>query len=482
MTAAAQSSAVHTGPVHTETMQKPDIKTKVLTPRRSTDLALPDRMPQSTIRVVPPTRVRASVAWLMFIGFGLLGSLVVWASVSTLHSAVVASGLFRVVGDRLVVQHLEGGIINEILVKEGDVVQQGQTLLTLDAAAPRAAVDMLTNRLVSALSTDARLQAEFDQSTSLPVSEELASLLPLNRSFTAMLKAQTDLLASNSQIYDGQIDILNDRISQLTQQKAGVDVRVKTHETQLDLLREEIGTRNALLDRGLTTKSQVLSLLSNEAGLEGNIGVAQSQLQQIYQQIAEVEARKLQLRHDRLQAIAEDRQKINEDIFDIRQQLATAQDVVDRLVIRAPKDGRIVGLGINTQGSVIASGQKLMEIVPAETGYVIEVRLNPNDVNQVAEGGTARVRLTAYNARTTPLIDATVTALSADSLVGEMSGAPYFRAEVALNAAQVAALPDVEIVPGMPAQVMIATGTRTVTDYLIGPLVAGYDRALAESE
>ncbi len=453
-----------------------------LTRRQTADLAFADRMQLPALRIVPPTQVRGAVMGLFFIVFGVFGALIFWASVAPLQGAVVSSGLFRVVGDRLVVQHLEGGIIRDIAVREGDVVTKGQPLLVLDNTAAHAGVDMLTNRLVAALSTEARLQAEFEQSETLPLSAELSRLLALNPSFAAMVQTQSDLLQSNARIYAGQMQILDDRIAQLDQQKAGIDVRVRTHDTQLTLLRDEIATRETLLDKGLTTKSQLLSLRSNEAGLEGNLGVAQSQLQQIYQQIAEVEARKLQIRRDTMKDIAQGRQAVNEEIFDIRQQLAAAQDVVDRLVVTAPQSGRIVGLQINTQGSVVAPGQKLMEIVPADASYVIEVRLHPNDVNQVAEGGAARVRLTAYNVRTTPLIDAVVTAVSADSLEDEVSGAPYFRADVALNAAQLAALPEVQIVPGMPAQVMIATGTRTVADYLFGPLVAGYDRALAESE
>ena len=290
------------------------------------------------------------------------------------------------------------------------------------------------------------------------------------------------MLKSNTRIARGQIEILQQRIGQLAEQKVGAELRLKAQDQQLALLRQDIVSRSALLEQGLTTKSQVLAMRRDEAGMEGNAGVTESQLQTILQQIAEVEARKLQVRRDYLKEITEGRQQINERVFEIRQRLASAQDVVDRLTIRAPRPGRIVGLQVNTLGSVISAGQKLMELVPDDAGYVIEVRVNPNDVNQVAEGGRARVRLTGYNYRTTPMIEGVVTAVSADNLVDQATGAPYFQVDIRIKPGQLEHLKDVDIVPGMPAQVMIATGEQTLANYLLSPVVGSYERALIENE
>lgn len=453
-----------------------------LTRRNASSFALDHRMPSAAPKIVPPTSVKSAVMWLFFLGFGVFGVLAGWAAVSPMQSSVVASGQFRVIGDRLIIQHFEGGIVRQIAVKEGDLVQKDQILLTLDDTKAKAAVDILTNQLVSALSTQARLEAEFVEASKITISDELAGLLAKNASFAAMLKTQEDVLTSNIRITRGQIQILQERILQLNEQKAGIEVRFKAQDEQLALMREDVAARTILLDKGLTTKGQMLAMRRDEAGLEGNAGVTQSQLQSVLQQIAELEARKLQVRRDYLKEITQGRQQINEQVFEVRQQLASAQDVADRLIIRAPRSGRIVDLQINTLGSVIAPGEKLMEIVPDDAGYVIEVRVSPNDVNQVHEGGQARIRLTAYNYRTTPMIEGTVAALSADSLVDTTTGTAYFRADIRVLPGQLEQLAEVAIVPGMPAQVMIATGKQTLADYLISPIVGSFERALIENE
>ncbi len=453
-----------------------------LTRVKASQVGFVDRLPSQPMRLVPPVSVRSTVIWLLVLGFGVFGVLAGWAAVAPMQSAVVASGMFRVVGDRLVVQHLEGGIARDIAVKEGDVVKKGQVLIRLDDTRSRANLGILNNQLVSALSTQARLQAEFDDKQTLEISPELAALLALSPSFGDMVQTQIDVLNSNTRISAGQIKILQDRISQLGEQKRGIEIRMKAQDQQLALMREEIAAREILLEKGLTTKSEMLFMRRDEAGLEGNAGVTESQLQSVLQQIAEVEGRKLQVRRDYLREITEGRQQVNQQIFDIRQRLGAEKDVLDRLTLHAPRPGRIVGLSVNTLGSVIAPGQRLMEIVPDDAGYVIEVKVSPNDVNQVTEGGHARVRLTAYNYRTTPLVDGTVTAISADSLVDADSGAPFFQVDVRILPGQLEALDHVNIVPGMPAQVMIATGEQTLANYMLSPVMGSYERALTENE
>ncbi len=453
-----------------------------LTRVKASQVGFVDRLPSQPMRLVPPVSVRSTVIWLLVLGFGVFGVLAGWAAVAPMQSAVVASGMFRVVGDRLVVQHLEGGIARDIAVKEGDVVKKGQVLIRLDDTRSQANLGILNNQLVSALSTQARLQAEFDDKQTLEISPELAALLALSPSFGDMVQTQIDVLNSNTRISAGQIKILQDRISQLGEQKRGIEIRMKAQDQQLALMREEIAAREILLEKGLTTKSEMLFMRRDEAGLEGNAGVTESQLQSVLQQIAEVEGRKLQVRRDYLREITEGRQQVNQQIFDIRQRLGAEKDVLDRLTLHAPRPGRIVGLSVNTLGSVIAPGQRLMEIVPDDAGYVIEVKVSPNDVNQVTEGGHARVRLTAYNYRTTPLVDGTVTAISADSLVDADSGAPFFQVDVRILPGQLEALDHVNIVPGMPAQVMIATGEQTLANYMLSPVMGSYERALTENE
>lgn len=450
--------------------------------RKSTEVGLIDKMPDIAVRMVPPVGIRTTLFWLWVVGIGLFGALATWASVAQMQSAVVAAGAIRVLGDHLVVQHLEGGLVRDIAVREGEMVAEGQVLLTMDDTVAKATMDVLTNQLVSALSTQARLQAEFEGARNLTLSTELQSLLKLSPSFAAMVETQADLLLSNQRISQGQIAILQDRISQLTQQKSGIERRLIAQEKQLTITREELASRVVLLNQGFTTKSQVQAMRRDEAGLEGNLGVTQSQLDSVLEQIAEVEARKLQVRRDELRDIAEGRQQINETIFEVRQRVSAAQDVVDRLIVRAPRAGQIVGLAVNTQDSVIAAGQRLMDIVPAGAEQVVQVRVNPSDINQVAIGGAARVRLTAYNYRTTPMIEGVVSAISADSIVDPVSRLSYYEVDLRLDTEQVAKLPEVSLVPGMPAQVMIATGEQTLANYLLSPILGGFEQAALENE
>lgn len=213
----------------------------------------------------------------------------------------------------------------------------------------------------------------------------------------------------------------------------------------------------------------------------GDIAIAQADLQTVLQQVAEIEGQKLQVRRDRLSGITAGLQELGETIFDIRQRIDATEDTLDRLSIRAPVSGRIVGLELSTLGEIVAGGQRLMEIVPDDGTLAIEARVHPNDIDQVFEGSAARVRLTAYNFRTTPIVTGVVTHVSADSLADERSGETYFRADVKLDNDALDALPDVEIQPGMPAQVMIATGEQTLADYLLRPITGGLEIALTES-
>jgi len=372
--------------------------------------------------------------------------------------------------------------VRQINVREGEVVAEGQVLMTMDNTMAKAAVDVLTNQLVSALSTQARLQAEFDGSDALAMSQELKTLLELSPSFVAMVETQADLLRSNQVISQGQIGILQDRIAQLSVQRQGIEARLASQDKQLAITREDLATRTTLLEQGLAIKSQVQAMRRDEAGLEGNAAGTQSQLQSVLEQIGEFEARKLQVRRDDLKDITEGRQSVNATIFELRQRLSAAQNVVDRQTIRAPRAGQIVALAVNTENSVISPGQRLMDIVPAGAEQVIQIRVSPKDINQVAVGGAARVRLSAYNYRTTPMIDGVVSAVSADSLIAPATGVPYYEVDVKLRPGELAQLSEVRLVPGMPAEVMIATGEQTLANYLLSPVVGGFEQAMLENE
>lgn len=434
------------------------------------------------VRLVPPVRVRGMLALLIALGAGLIGVMSYWSMMSPMQSAVVASGQFRVSGDRLVVQHLEGGIVRRIAVKEGDLIGQGEVIAELDDTAARNNLRVLQNQLMSTLATQARLQAEFHGATTIEISPELQRMIAANPSAVDLMRTEQDVFEANQKISSGLVQILAERISQLKDQTQGFAHRKHALEVQVAMVQEELVNKEDLFKKNLVTKADFYALRRSETAISGDILVAETQQQTVLQQIAETQARQLQVRRDRLKEITESRQQADATIFDLRQRTATAQAVVDRMVIRAPQAGRVVGLQINTVGEVIAAGQELLELVPSTADYVIEVKVSPTDINQVAEGGKARIRLSAYNYRTTPMVEGTVQTVSADSLIDAKTGASYFKVSVRLVPGALAALPNVQAVPGMPAQVMIATGEQTIADYLLMPILGGYEVAMAEND
>ncbi|MGC9371130.1 MAG: HlyD family type I secretion periplasmic adaptor subunit [Paracoccaceae bacterium] len=454
--------------------------------RPSTELGLSGRMPGTGLadlpRVAPPTRINGLVFWLLLLGVGLFGGLGPWAALAPMKSAVVAGGTFRVEGDRQVVQHLEGGIVRDIRVTEGATVAEGDVIAVLDDTRAKASLGILRNQLVAALAKDARLESEMRDRDQMQVSQELAELSTANPDFADLVKAQWEVFQSNKKMTDGQIEILESRVAQLQQRRIGVEERHKALSEQVAMLREERQDMEVLLEQKLTTKPRYLAVRREESDVGGEAQVAASDLEAIDSQIGETRQRILQIRRDRLLQISDERQELKEKIFDIRQRIEANEDVARRLTIRAPRAGRVVGLEINTLGEVIQPGQPLLEIVPADSAYLVHAQVRPDDIDQIREGGEARVRLTAYNFRTTPQVKGTVTYVSPDSLLDEPSGQSYYRVDIRVNEAELEALDGVDIQPGMQAQVMISTGEQTLADYLLSPVIGGLETALIESD
>jgi len=449
---------------------------------KPSEIGFRNQLPSALAQVKPPVSIRWLVFSLFALGFGLFGGLAAWAIIVPIKSAIVTSGQFEVVGDRLVVQHLEGGIVRQINVRDGDEVSKGEVIAVLDSTRARASVGILQNQLVSALSTSARLQATFTRSKEMELSETLIRLASLNDSYADIVKTQQEIFDADKRMSAGQVEILQDRIHQYKQEMSGIQSRLVTYNHQLSLVQDELASMSDLYEKGLVTKRQYMTLLRDESSLTGDIAVADTQYQAVIQQIAEVEERKLQVWRERLSEVSANRRMVKESIFDIQQRLTAARDIVDRLTIRSPRSGRIVGLAINTLGEVVAPGERVVQIVPNDSEFIIKVRVKTSDINEVAEGSAARVRLSAYNLRTTPMVQGTVTYVSPDRLVEKDGGLSYFEAHIRLNDGELAALPKVAVQPGMPAQVMITTGEQTFANYLLSPVLGGLEVALRENQ
>lgn len=445
-------------------------------------LSLRDELPALPAASRPPTGIRRLVFLLVLAIAGFWGGLGTWAALAPIASAVVASGKVRVEGDLPVVQHLEGGLLREMKVEEGARVAAGQVLAVLDETVPAAQDGILRNQLVHALAQEERLAAEFRGAARLAPSEELAALVAATPSFAGVLASQRELFETDREMWRGQAEILKTRIGNLEEQLAGLAARRGAVSEQLALVRDGLDGLDTLYDKGLVTKARFLQQRDAEVSLMGDLDIIDSQAQSLHQQVSENRERILQLRRDRLQQISQQREAIKAQIFDIRQRITANEDVRERLRIRAPATGRVLGLRFTAPGEVIREGEEIMKIVPEGASYLVEGQVRPQDVDQVAEGARARVRLTAYNFRTTPAVPGEVVYVSADSLTDQTTGQPFFRVRIRLDAAGLAALPGVEMQPGMPAQLMIATGEQTMVDYLFGPILSNLNTALRESD
>ncbi|MGR3762477.1 HlyD family type I secretion periplasmic adaptor subunit (plasmid) [Roseobacteraceae bacterium NS-SX3] len=439
-----------------------------------------DLMPGVALPQTPPTRVRQLVLWMAVCGFGLFGGLAFWAATAELTSAVVAGGAFNVAGSRLAVQHLEGGIVREINVAEGDMVAEGAVVAVLDGRRIRAQQAILNSQLASMLAQQARLAAELADAPQMAVPPELAALLAADPQLQPLLDAQREIFATNRELRLGEVQIIRERISQLTGQLAGRDARLEAVERQLDLVRDEIRDLTGLFEKGLVPKGRLSQRQMQESGLLGTLGALESDRSNLQERVSEMEERILQVTRDRLARISAENQRVQEQVFDLRQRLDAAADVLERQVIRAPRAGRVVGLSINTLGQVLEPGASVLELVPADTELILETRVPTADIDEVELGGEARVQLTAYSFRTTPPVRGEVVMVAADSTVDAATGNAYYRVHIRIPEEELATLPNVKTLPGMPAQAMIETGRQTLANYLIGPVLQSMSQALKE--
>jgi HlyD family secretion protein len=430
-----------------------------------------------TVPPAPPIRgpVVAGIAigLLFFGGFGL------WAATAPISSAAIASGAVRVEGNRKTVQHLEGGMIERIFVREGDAVEQGEVLIALDRTQAAAHRDALHGRYVALQAEKARLRAERDGAEGIDFTDALEGLGDDPR-VSEIVAGQQQIFETRRQSTDRQVDILQQRIAQLRSQIDGIQGQVEAEERQLELIRLETDDVQRLLDKGLERKSRLLALQRETARLQGKRADHLAQIARAGQSIGEAELQILNL-EDRLAAgIASDLEEVDRQLVATEEDLQTAEDVLQRREIRAPLRGTVVNLRFFTPGGVIESGVPVLDIVPDDDRLVIEAKVSPLDIDVVAADLPAQVRLTAFKRRTTPTLQGRVMQVSADRLADPVSGAPYYSALVEIDGAELQRVEGRSLYPGMPVDVIIETGARTLLQYLVSPIRDSFSHAFRE--
>ncbi|MFA7430612.1 MAG: HlyD family type I secretion periplasmic adaptor subunit [Rhodospirillaceae bacterium] len=426
---------------------------------------------------VPPTRAAFHTGMaIVVVFFGLGGA---WAASAELSSAAVAHGRVTVDSNRKTIQHLEGGIIRTLHVKDGDTVNGGDPLITLEDAQSRATWDLLNAQFMSLRALEARLVAERDGLDSIVFPQDLRTTQDDAEAIQVMA-GQKSLLENRRRALGTRHNILNQRISQLRLEIDSLNNQKAATDQQIALVTDEEATVRGLVRKGLERKPRLQALERERARLEGERQELAGAIVRAGQQIGEAEFEATGLDHEFQTEVAAELRETQTSIADLRERMAAAADVLKRQVVLAPMAGVVVDMQYFTPGGVITPGRAIMDIVPKGDDLIVEAKLRPTDVDTVVAGLKAEVNFTGFKARTTPTLKGNVTYVSPDSLKDERTDQHYYTARVSIPPDQLALLGDQVLTPGMPADVLIVTGERTALQYLVQPLTESFRRAFRE--
>ena len=381
---------------------------------------------------------------------------------------------------RKTIQHLEGGIIREILVADGDVVHAGQTLISLEDTKARAEAESLQGQLWDATAREARLQAEQrgEQRVSFPA--ELATARNANPSLAAVLAGQQSIFETRRQVFQSQAAVNRDRRAQVEKEIEGLTAQQSAASKRIEIVREEADTVSMLVNKGLERRPRLLSLQREMADIEGRRGEIVAQISRAEQVINELQATLIKLENDRQNEIAQSLREVQSQIFQIRERLQAADDQLARTAVKAPEDGVVTDLRIHTPGGVVGAGAPLLDLVPRQDRLVVSARVRPEDIDVVRPGLSAEVNLLPYNQRRVPRLKGIVTRVSADRLLDKRTDQPYYATKICVEDPRVTEIDGIRIIPGMPAQVFIKTGRGTVALYALKPLLDSFNNAFHE--
>jgi HlyD family secretion protein len=409
-----------------------------------------------------------------------IGVFGVWSIFAPLESAAMGPGVVEAESSRKTIQHLEGGIIGEILVQDGDAVHAGQTLIRLDDTKPRTTLFALKGQFWDALAREARLVAERDDKDAIQWPARLEAQKD-DPAVAQVLAGQQRIFTTRRELFDSKRQVIEQRIAQVNEEIAGYRAQEAAARQRITLINEEIKGVKELAEKGLERKPRLLQLQRDLADIEGRRGELAAQIAKAQQTIAESEVQIINQQNDTQNDVATQLRDTQQKIHELAEQMQAASDVLSRIEVKAPQDGVVTDLKVHTRGGVIQAGEPLMDLVPARDKLVVTVQVRPEDINVVREGLTAHVRLIPYKQRRTPQIDGVVTYVSADRLVDKRTNQPYYAAKVRLDADELEKLHgEVELYPGMPAEAMIKTGESTVALYALAPIVDSFHRAFRE--
>lgn len=408
--------------------------------------------------------------------FGACGG---WAAVARLDGAAIGPGVVAVESNKKTVQHFEGGIVSELLVRDGHRVQQGDLLVRLDRTRAGAASDLYRRQLAAALATEARLAAERDGLDAFEFPPEVLALRddPIVQRTMVDQGRQFD---ARRQTLLSQVAILKIQIEQIRNEINGIKLEQKTAEAQLVFVNQELDGLRQLWAKKLTDLARLTTKEVEQLRLRGVVARALVDIARAEQRISETQLKIEQLRQDLRQEASQQLPDIRKSINDVRQEIIVAQDTLQRIEIRAPTAGTVQQLRVFTIGGVLKAGEPILDIVPVTDELVVRARISPNDVHTIQPGMIAEVRFPAFHRASLPLVTGAVRTISNDRLLDDLTKEPYFAAEVTVDRQTIPDDLRDKLTAGLAADVIIPTGERTALQYLISPLVERFQMSMRE--
>lgn len=411
----------------------------------------------------------------------LVGGFGSWSIGTTIAGAVVASGHVQLEQKRQIVQHPDGGVVAKIAVQEGQPVIMGDLLLSFDGSLPRSELAIVEGQLYELLARRIRLEAERDEADAPEVPADLASTAAERPDVEDQIKGQLRLFEARRETLSRQTEQLGKRRSQTVAQIAGVAAQMDALSTQLRLIRQELSVQEGLRDQGLARMTRVLALQREEAGLQGRAGELTALRAQSEDRVIEIDLEILRLAAARREDASTQLRDIGSSKLELAERRRALIERIDRLDVRAPVAGVVLGLSVTTPRSVVRSAEQILYLIPQDQPLVITAKIPPLDIDEVHVGQSVRLVFPGLTARDMPELSGRVALVSADALADQDNGQTFYRAQIALNSGEVSRLPGQTLLPGMPVELFIQTSERTPMAYFIQPFRNYLQRALRES-
>lgn len=431
----------------------------------------------SAVQELDPGRIaRNGMLLIAFAFFGVGG----WIAFAPLHGAIIAAGEVKVDAFRKTIQHLEGGIVKEIRVRDGDEVRAGQVLLELENVQADATVQMVRQQLDAENARVARLQAEKAGMGGVRFPKDLLA----RRSTSAV----ADILANEEAIFHARRNALNDQVSLLRSQiqesrgeLAGLEQQIGAETRSVALSQEELDINQKLAEKKFVQNTRLLALKRQLAQTEAERGEHIANQSRVRQNVIDLELRTIDLRNQYRQKATDELEASARKVQELQERLRPYEDAKVRLLIDAPVAGTVVNLKVHTIGGVIAPGEPILDLVPHDSPLIVEGKVATANIDELRLGMQADVHLTAYNSRTTPLATGKVVYVSADSLTSPEEKLPYYLVRVAVDPASLDRVSGVKLSPGMPADLYIRTQARTALEYMLEPVTDTLLKAFRET-